>query len=189
MQGKLILVVGPSGSGKGTLIAHAKPLFPSLKYPKSCTTRAMRTGETNGENYYFLTVQEFKERIDRNEFLEWAEYGGNFYGTLNSEVVPLLQEGSISLKELEVQGARQIRGKLDSESLVIIVINAGGWEEMEARIRARSPMSEADILKRKARYEDEMSFMAEADFVVENRMGALEEAKDMFVRVLKQLMH
>lgn len=189
MNGKLILVVGPSGSGKGTLIAHAKPLFPSLRYPKSCTTRAMRPGENNGEHYYFLTVQEFKERIDRGEFLEWAEYGGNFYGTLITEVLPLLNAGEVSLKELEVQGARQIRAKLDPASLVIIFINAGSWGDMEARIRSRGPMSEADILKRKARYEDEMSFMSESDVVIENPMGGLERAKESFVAAIQKFVH
>jgi len=184
MKGKLILLIGPSGSGKGTLINHIRPLFSELVYPKSCTTRAMRPGEKTGEHYYFLTVPDFKERIDRGDFLEYAQYGGNYYGTLASEVLPLLEKGKVALKELEVQGARQIREKIPRGELVIVFVNAGTWEEMEARIRARSEMPEAELLKRKERYEDEMSFMPEADYVVENPMGKVEEARTQFEAVI-----
>ncbi len=187
MQGKFILVIGPSGSGKGTLIAHVKPLFPSLVYPKSATTRAMRQGEMDGEHYYFFSREEFTKRVERGDFLEWAEYGGNLYGTLSSEVVPLLEAGKTALKELEVQGARQVREKISSESLSIVFVNAGSWAEMEARIRARAPIAEEELVKRKERYEDEMSFMAEADFVVENPAGAVEDAKKSFEAVIRSL--
>jgi len=187
MQGKFILVIGPSGSGKGTLIGHIRPLFPSLVYPKSCTTRAMRAGEKNGEHYYYLTLEDFKARIARGEFLEWAEYGGNYYGTLNSEVMPSLAEGKFALKELEVQGVRQIREKLPKEQLAVVFINAGTWADMEARIRARAPMPEAELQKRQSRYEDEMSYMQQADFVIENPFGRLEDAKKEFEATVRKL--
>jgi len=189
MKGKLILLIGPSGSGKGTLINHIRPLFSELVYPKSCTTRAMRPEEKTGEHYYFLTVKDFQERVARGDFLEYAEYGGNYYGTLASEVLPLLEKGKVALKELEVQGARQIREKIAKDELVIVFVNAGTWEEMEARIRARSAMPEAELLKRKERYEDEMSFMAnnQADFIITNPMGKVEEAKAQFEGVIRGL--
>lgn len=184
MRGKFILVVGPSGSGKGTLINHIRPLFPSLVYPQSCTTRKPRGADSDG-HYVFLSSQEFKNRAEKGEFLEWAEYGGNYYGTLASDIVPLLSEGKITLKELEVQGARQVREKISSEELVIIFVNAGTWDEMEARVRARAPISETELEKRKSRYEDEMGFMPEADFVVENPFGKLEEAKWRFEEIIR----
>ncbi len=187
MKGKLILLIGPSGSGKGTLINHIRPLFSELVYPKSCTTRAMRPGEKTGEHYYFLTVSDFKESIARGDFLEYAEYGGNYYGTLASEVLPIIEEGKTALKELEVQGARQVREKLPQGSLIIVFVNAGTWNEMEARIRARSAMPEAELLKRKERYEDEMSFMPEAHYVVENPMGKVEDAKAQFELIIRSL--
>lgn len=187
MKGKFILVIGPSGSGKGTLIQHIRPLFPSLVYPKSTTTRAMRAGEVNGEHYYFLSQDDFQKKIDAGEFLEWAEYGGNLYGTLMSEVMPLVNEGRTALKELEVQGARQIREKIPRDELVIIFVNAGSWDEMEARIRARAPISETELQKRKARYEDEMHFMPEADFIIENHAGQVEGAKQKFAEVVTSL--
>jgi len=186
VQGKFILVVGPSGSGKGTLINHIRPLFPSLAYPKSCTTRAPRGGDSDG-HYIFLSADKFKQRADGGDFLEWAEYGGNYYGTLASEVLPLLSEGKIALKELEVQGARQVREKIPRESLVIIFVNAGSWSEMEKRIRGRAPITEAELGRRKLRYEDEMNFMKEADFVIANPTGRVEEAKQQFETVLRSL--
>lgn len=189
MKGKLILLIGPSGSGKGTLINHIRPLFPELVYPKSCTTRAMRPGEKTGEHYYFLTVEDFKSRIAHGDFLEYAEYGGNYYGTLASEVMPLLDQGKTALKELEVQGARQIREKIPKDQLVIVFVNAGKWVEMEERIKARSAMPEAELEKRKERYEDEMSFMqnSQADFIVDNPMGKVEEAQVQFEGVIRSL--
>src|SRR3989344_3740507 len=105
MQGKFILVIGPSGSGKGTLINHARSLFPQIAYPKSCTTRSPRGGDSD-KNYLFLSHEDFSEKIKDGEFLEWAEYGGNYYGTLKSEVTRLLEQGRVVLKELEVQGVR-----------------------------------------------------------------------------------
>lgn len=184
MKGKLILVVGPSGSGKGTLISHIKPLFSSIRYPKSCTTRAMRSSEKEGESYYFLSVPEFKQRVAEGKFLEWAEYGGNYYGTLQSEVTPIFEKGEVALKELEVQGARQIRQKIDKDALAIIFISAGSWSEMEARIRARGAIPEDELIKRRARYDDEVSFMPEADFVIQNSMGKLDEAQAAFAGII-----
>ena len=186
MRGKFILVIGPSGSGKGTLINHIRPLFPELAYPKSCTTRAPRGGDSDG-HYIFLSADEFKQRADHGDFLEWAEYGGNYYGTLASEVLPLLQEGRNALKELEVQGARQVREKVPREQLAIIFVNAGSWNEMERRIRERAPISAQELQRRKLRYEDEMNFMKEANFVVANPLGKVDDAKRQFEDVIRSL--
>lgn len=157
-----------------------------MVYPKSCTTRAPRGGDSDG-HYIFLGAEDFKSRADRGEFLEWAEYGGNYYGTLASEVTPLLSEGTVALKELEVQGARQVREKIPKGELVIIFVNAGAWEDMEARIRARAPMGEAELERRKLRYADEIHFMPEADFIIQNPFGRLEEAKKEFEQIIRSL--
>ncbi len=187
MRGKLILVVGPSGSGKGTLINHVKKLLPELAFPKSSTTRAKR-GHDSDKNYNFLTRGEFQAAIDAEKFLEWAEYGGNYYGTPLSEIEPNLADGRIILKELEVQGARQIKEKIPKKELVIIFVHAGTWKEMEARIKKRADMPDVELAKRRERYDDEIGFMSDADYVIENPDGKAERAKKNFEKTLRAIL-
>lgn len=185
--GKFIMVVGPSGSGKGTLIEHARAVFPDLARPITSTTRAPRPDEKEGVHRFFLSTEEFQKHIDEGFFLEWAEYGGNLYGTSYSSVVPLVEKGDFVLKELEVQGARQVLDDLPAERVATIFIDAGTWEVMEARIRERAPISEEEIKKRKERYEDEMSFKSQADFIISNKNGELEQAKRDFENAIRSI--
>lgn len=187
-NGKLVLVIGPTGSGKGVLIEHVSKLHPEIVLPVSCTTRTPRPGEQNGREYYFLTEEEFKKRVTAGDFLEWAQYGGNFYGTPKSEVLVHLAEGKLVLLELEVQGARQIREVIPQERLAIIYIHAGTWEELERRIRARAPITEEELEKRRNRYDDEVSFQTKATYVVENPDGGVEQAKKDFANIIDSLL-
>jgi guanylate kinase len=186
MSGKFVLVVGTSGSGKNTLIEHVRPLFLEVVYAKSCVTRAPRANEDQSYRY-FVSKDEFEASVKKGEFLEWAEYGGNLYGTLRKEIEIPMQEGKIVLKELEVQGVRQIREKINKDDLVIVFINAGSWEDVEARIKARAPISNEELLKRRAHYDDEMSYMKEADIVIENKQGEVEKAKRDFEAAIRSL--
>lgn len=191
MKGKFVLVVGTSGSGKNTLIEHVRPLFTEVVYAKSCVTRLPREGEDSGYRY-FVSKEDFEQKVRNGEFLEWAEYGGNLYGTLKAEVVQQVEAGKIVLKELEVQGVRQIREKIPKEDLVVIFINAGSWDDVEARIKARAPISSEELLKRRAHYDDEMSYMKEADIVIQNPQGKVAEAKKDFetaIRALVEAVH
>ncbi|MBI4059529.1 guanylate kinase [Candidatus Giovannonibacteria bacterium] len=188
MNGKFIVIVGPSGGGKGTLIKHLQSLFPALVYPKSFVTRPMRPGEIDGDVYRFIGVEEFKERISRDDFLEWAVYGGNYYGTPASEVLPRINRGEIVLKELEVQGARQLKKKMSKDELAIIFIDAGSWQDMKKRIKKRSPITAEELKKREERYKDEITFIKEADFVVKNETGKLDEAKEQIEAVVRSLL-
>lgn len=187
-KGKLILVIGPTGSGKGTLLAHIRAQVPELIFPVSCTTRAMRPGEVEGQTYYFVTTKEFNERIARGEFLEHASYGGNQYGTLKSEILPAIAEGKTVIREIEVQGARQIQNILSPEELRIIYIDAGSWDELERRILARAPIGAPELEARRKRYEDETSFKAQATAVVYNPDGSLEQAKHDFEVAVRSIM-
>jgi guanylate kinase len=186
MSGKLILVIGPSGSGKSTLIEYTRAIYSDLVSPVSCTTRAMRPGEKDGQVYYFVSRTEFERRIKAGHFLEWAEYGGNLYGTLKDEILTALDNDKNVLREVEVQGARQIKKILPKEHLRIIFVDAGSWEDLERRITFRAQISTDELSQRKARTEDEISFKGEADVIINNTDGNLEEAKKDIVSVIEE---
>jgi guanylate kinase len=117
---KVFVITGPSGVGKGTLIRELLQRVPDLELSVSATTRAPRGGEENGRDYHFLTSEEFEERIEENDFLEFATYSGNRYGTLRSEVDRCLDAGKSVVLEIEVQGAQQVRAaKPDSVQIFI----------------------------------------------------------------------
>lgn len=184
-RGKLIIIVGPTGSGKGTLIAHARTLHPELALSISCTTRAPRPGEAEGDHYHFLSREEFEQRINAGDFLEWAVYGDNYYGTPKEGVMDHIERGESVILEIEVQGARQVKACMPPEDVFTIYIDAGSWEALESRVRARAPISDEEIAKRRSRYEDETSFKGEVDVVVTNEDGKLEEAKARFVEAIE----
>jgi guanylate kinase len=175
-MGKLILVIGPTGSGKSVLITYIKETFPELVYLSSYTTREKRPGVENSA-YKFLSVEEFEKMKEAGEFLEWAQFGANYYGTSKEEVTSVLNAGKVVLKEMEVQGVRQVQNILPHEQLAIMYIDAGSWEDLERRVRARAPISDEELAKRKQRYEDEVPFKENADFVIKNYDGNLEGAK------------
>ncbi len=187
-SGTLALVVGTSGSGKGVLMKRARQLHPEIVFPLSCTTRAMRPGEKDGESYHFISEEEFDQRIEAGDFLEWAPYGGNRYGTLKSEILPALEGGKLVMREMEVQGVRHVRTLLPPEAIAIIYIHAGPWEHLERRIRGRAPMHDAELAARRHRYEDEQSFKAEADFIVNNPDGKFKEADVAFEAIVRKLL-
>jgi len=186
--GKLVLVVGTSGSGKGVLLKRAKENHPEIVFPISCTTRAIRPNERDGENYHFVDTEEFKRRIEAGEFLEWAEYGGKLYGTLKSEVIPALEAGKLVVREVEVQGARQIRERIPAENLAIIYIYAGPWADLARRIVGRAPMNDEELQARRSHYEDEQSFKTEATYVVNNLDGKFKEADADFEKIISSLL-
>jgi guanylate kinase len=117
---KVFVITGPSGVGKGTLISMLLERLPDLELSISATTRAPRAGEADGRDYHFLTSEEFARRIDAEDFLEFATYSGNRYGTLRSEVRQRLDGGHSVVLEIEVQGARQVRAAMRESVLVFI---------------------------------------------------------------------
>lgn len=186
-RGIFVLVVGSSGSGKNTLITAARETNPRLAFAVSATTRPIRDGEVDGVNYHYLSDEEFTRRVESGDFVEWAEYGGNRYGTLRSELEPKLAAGKIILKDIEVQGVRQIREILPKQEYRIVFIDAGSWEELVERIQLRAPMTETELAARHARYDDERTFLTEADHVVSNKEGELDAAKADFIRFVSSL--
>ena len=182
--GKLILVIGPTGSGKSTLMKHAIARFPELVLPYSYTTRPRRSEHIENDHYKFIEKTEFERMISEGAFLEWAEYGGNYYGTLKEEVLADIAAGKVLLKEMEVQGARQVRDILPADQLATVFIDAGGWDEHLKRVQSREAMDEAQLEKRKQRFLDEVTFKDEADVVIDNRIDR-EAAKVRFADLIQ----
>ena len=187
MTGTLVIVNGPSGSGKGSLVSYLRSVYPQIGFSISCTTRSPRPNEKDGVNYHFLSEAEFTRRIEAGDFLEWAKFGKNYYGTLKSEVLHRLERGEVIVLEIEIQGARQIVRGTPKDELLSIYIDAGSWEALEKRIVARAPISHDELADRKKSYETEVEFKDEADVVIPNPDGGLEAAKKKIIEVVAPL--
>jgi guanylate kinase len=161
----VLVITGPSGVGKGTVIRLLLDRFPEMKLSVSATTRAPRPGEQDGVDYYFLSPEEFQEKIDSDEFLEWAEYAGNRYGTLRSE---LERDAHPLVLEIEVQGARQVRARV--RDAVLVFIAPPSDEALRTRLVGRGSDSPEQIERRleTARMELLARDNKEFDYVVVN---------------------
>jgi guanylate kinase len=186
--GKLVLIVGAAGSGKGVLIRSAKALHPEIIFAISSTTRAMRPSESDGHPYHFITKEEFETLVEAGGFIEWVSTDGKLYGTQKEEVLPGLEKGAVVLKEMEPRGISQIREILPKENIVTIYIDAGSWDTLVKRITSRAPISEEELESRRIRYEYERTFKDEADYVVENFDGKFAEADMAFDEIITSLL-
>jgi guanylate kinase len=165
----VFVVTGPSGAGKGTLIQLVLPRFSELALAVSATTRPQRPGEQDGIHYWFLDREEFDRRVLAGEFLEWVDYVGNRYGTLNSEIDRLRNEGRAPLLELETDGALRVKARV--ESAVTIFVTAP-VEELERRLRERATESTGVIDERIATARRQLELQDQFDFVVRNDVKA-----------------
>lgn len=183
-KGHVLLVMAPMGGGKGTLERAAFAAYPELLFSVSCTTRAPRDGEVDGREYFFISRDEFESRVAVGEFLEWAEFGGNLYGTLKSQLLQPLEAGKLIINEIELQGIEQIKELIPAANRTIVYIDAGDWEVLRARALARGPMSEEELEKRHERYLHEVKAKPHADVVINNADGNLEQATQHFLQVV-----
>ncbi|HVX91467.1 MAG TPA: hypothetical protein VHC20_07720 [Candidatus Paceibacterota bacterium] len=183
-RGKLILIIGPTGSGKSVLIDYVHKELPEIRYLKTYTTRTRRTALENA-HYEFIDDAEFDRMIADAEFIEWAQFGSARYGTSRKDLDEGVASGVIMLKEMEVQGIRQMLAQLPREELKLFYIDAGSWSELEQRVRARGSITDEEIEKRKQRYDDELPFKDMADVVLRNYAGELEEAKAAFKQAVQ----
>lgn len=163
---KLFVISGSSGVGKGTLIKEFLKRNPEFKLSVSCTTRQPREGEIHGENYFFLTKDEFKACIERNEFLEWAEFSGNMYGTQRPYIEEKLAQGKNLILEIDTKGALNVKKILPDATLIFIL--PPSFEELEARLRGRHTETEEAIQKRLASTKLEIENSKYFDYQVVN---------------------
>ncbi|MGL5591446.1 MAG: guanylate kinase [Mycoplasmoidaceae bacterium] len=168
-KGLIFIVSGPSGVGKKTIldkIIFKKEL--NLKYSVSSTTREPRAGETHGIDYFFLSKEQFEDKIKNKELIEWVEFAGNRYGTLKSEVDKYISEGINVVLEIEVQGGQKIFEKLDRKDFVSIFIVPPSIEELERRLINRNTESMEKIKLRLEKTKSELDVAKFYDYVVLN---------------------
>lgn len=174
--GKLILILGPSGSGKGTVLTELRAKHPDYVFPVSCTTRGMRPTETDGVVYNFITKKEFESRIKADDFLEWAiVHGENYYGTLKSEVLEPLKDGKIVIREVDVQGLRSISALIPKQNLRSIFLTVDGWDTLQRRILKRGMLPDEELLRRKESFIKEITWAKECDKVIVSEEGKIEK--------------
>ncbi|MBS1887973.1 MAG: guanylate kinase [Actinobacteria bacterium] len=163
---KVFVITGPSGVGKGTLIKRLLERVPGLALSVSATTRAPREGEQDGRDYHFLTEEQFQRRRDAGDFLEFASYSGNHYGTLNSELDRCLEQGRSVVLEIEVQGAQQVRAARPDSVQIFIAPPDGSV--LRERLRGRGTDSAEAIDKRLETAEIELASRGDFDHLVVN---------------------
>ncbi|GAB4273819.1 MAG: guanylate kinase [Coriobacteriia bacterium] len=182
-RGNLIIVSGPSGAGKGTLVKGLVARVPDVWVSVSATTRTPRPGEREGVDYFFLTPQEFEKRVASGEFLEHATVHGNRYGTLRGPVTRRMNSGMQVVLEIDVQGAEQVKAAMPEAVLVGIV--PPDQEELRRRIVGRGSESPAEIALRMKAAEKEIPLVEKYDYVIVN--DDVSRATDELVGIVESL--
>jgi guanylate kinase len=181
---KVFVITGPSGVGKGTLIRGLLERLSELELSVSATTRPPRPGEHDAVDYHFLTPEEFGARVAAGDFVEHAEYSGNRYGTLRSELERRLQDGAGVVLEIEVQGARQVRAAMPDA--VAVFIAPPSREALRARLIGRGTDSAEQVQERLRTAERELEAQPEFAYVVVN--DRLEQATEDLIRIVREAM-
>lgn len=186
-EGKLIIFSAPSGAGKTTIVKRLLGKYPQLEFSISACSREKRPRETHGKDYYFLSVEEFKNKIKNEEFLEWEEvYPGSFYGTLKSEIERIWLKGKHVIFDVDVVGGLNIKEFYKEKALALFVMPPS-IEELETRLRRRHTESEESLKKRIQKAEYEMTFAEKFDHIVVNQVldHAISNADDLIEEFLK----
>jgi guanylate kinase len=183
-SGHLAIVAGPSGSGKSTLIKRFLKENSQWSFPTSVTTREPRSGEVHGDHYFFVSRDDFRQKMDQGEFLEWAAVYGLYYGTLKSSITDGLNQGQHFLKDIDIQGARSLIELLPSANLTSIFISPPSLSVLKDRLMSRYSETEATLSNRLAEAEIEMQGAPEFEHVIVN--DDLEQAYQQFKGLLTQ---
>lgn len=188
MKGKLIIFSAPSGAGKTTIVKKLLASGLPLKFSVSACSRPKREGEIDTKDYYFLGIDEFKQRINKGDFLEWEEvYPDNYYGTLKSEVNRIWDEGNHVIFDVDVVGGLNIKKAYPEQALAIFV-NPPSLEILKERLINRKTESEENIQKRLSKAELELSFAPKFDLVItnDNLQTATDDARDLILDFLQE---
>lgn len=186
---KLVVISGPSGVGKGTVVKELQRMYKEnnekLYLSISCTTRGIREGEIENVSYYFISVSEFQEMIEKNEFLEYNQYGtGKYYGTPLKKVEEYLNEGYDVILEIDVNGYRQVKEKM--KDAIGVFIMPPSIEEVEYRLRKRNTETDEVIKKRLEIAKDELMTKDEYDYLVINERDKQVETAEKVYSIIKK---
>ncbi len=180
IKGRLFVFSAPSGSGKTTILKKMLKLYPEIGFSISATTREKRYNEEHGRDYFYLTENEFKEKINGCEFVEWGKHFDYYYGTLKSFLEENINSGKSLILEVDVKGALRIKENYPDS--ILIFISPPGVEELRKRLVKRNTETEEDLQKRIRRAEMELGFKEKFDYIVVNDYleKAIEETKEIF---------
>lgn len=182
----LFVVSAPSGAGKTTIIKRVRQEIPKLRFSVSATTREKRNNEIEGKDYYFLTKNEFTKKIDANEFAEWEEVYGEYYGTLKNELESCLGKDADMIFDVDVKGALAIK-KLYSEAVTIFIY--APIEQIVNRLHNRKTETDEQINKRIERMKMELTYMDKFDFIIDNETregNSLEKAVNILIKKINK---
>ncbi len=181
MQGKLLILSAPSGSGKTTIVKHLLDTLPNLEFSISACSRAMRSCETDGKDYYFLNVDDFRRRIDNDQFVEWEEvYPGSFYGTLKSEIERIWEKDHVVVFDVDVKGGLNLKKKFGKNALAIFVMPPS-IDALRQRLELRGTESTESLNKRVSKAAEEMTYSNQFDKILinDNLEKSYQEAEKM----------
>lgn len=166
MRGNLYIVSAPSGSGKTTLLQHLLKSFKDLNFSVSHTTRRPRQGERHGVDYFFIERETFSSMVARGEFLEWAEFNGQLYGTTRTFVEEHLENGQDVILDIDVQGAKQVKSKIGEATAIFVL--PPSFQELERRLKARM-LEPDDVIRRRLEIaRGEIYFYRDYDYIIIN---------------------
>jgi guanylate kinase len=186
MKGKLVIISAPSGAGKTTIVKHLLNSGLHLSFSISATSRKIRGNETDGEDYFFLTVEDFKKKIENDEFVEWEEvYKDHFYGTLKSELERIWSIGNHVLFDVDVKGAISLKNKFGTRAIAIFVMPPS-VEELENRLTKRGTDTAEKIKLRIEKANEELKLADQFDKIIVNHQ--LDKAKEEAVKIVSSFL-
>ncbi len=185
-KGVIIAVSAPSGTGKTTIVKKILKVFPELVFSVSATTRQKRENEIDGVDYFFITENDFRKKIDKGEFVEWEKFYDYYYGTYKSFIENNIEQGKSVIVEIDVNGALELK-RIYPES-ILIFIYPPSFQELENRLRKRNTEDESDYKKRIERAKMELSLKHKFDYLIENKdlEKAYLETKNLISKIISK---